>query len=371
MINGVMIMKEKAVKVLKYVLFAAISAFCVTDTAEVAAAVGKSVDKCVEVVIPSLFAMMVISSLFIRSGLNGHYPRWLGKFSRTVFGMEGYVFPIFTFGMFAGYPVGVKMLCDEYSAGRLSKRRAELLSGLCFGAGPAFVFGCISRQLYSSDRAGLIILISNIAANVLLALIMSVPLRRTFREHTHNRCGGLSADMLTDCVMQSGRAMGRICVMIVFFSVFSAFFSRTGAAAAGELLAKLPDLDRESGKVIVAALFDVTNTGDLPCGDWLLLPYISAATAFGGLCVMMQISGITAGRLSLRPFILLRSAAAVLSFCICRLITPLLMVGETVSVSAVKAEGVSSRTPVPSVLLIIMTAMLMLEFDKKRERNTA
>ena len=32
--------------------------------------------------------------------------------------MEGKELPIFTFGMVAGYPGGVKMLCDEYSFGQ-------------------------------------------------------------------------------------------------------------------------------------------------------------------------------------------------------------------------------------------------------------
>jgi hypothetical protein len=373
MINGVMNMREYVTKgfdIAKKAILSALLLFCIFDTGSAAAAVGESINKCVNIVIPSLFAMLAVSTLFIRSGINGRFPRWMGKFSRALFGMESSVFPIFTFGMFAGYPVGVKMLCDEYSAGRLSKRRAELLSGLCFGAGPAFVFGCISRQLYSSDRAGIIILISNVSANFILAFIMSFALRKTVEEHLKPKKCSLSADMLTECVLKSGRAMADICIMVVFFSVLTAFLSRAGAAA-GELFGKLPDLDRKSGEVIVAALLDVTNIGKLPRGDWLLLPYVSGASAFGGVCVMFQISALTAGRFSLKPFILLRCAAAVLSYFICRMVMPFLMEAETVAVSTMKVSSVSNNSPIPSVMLVLMTVMLMLEFDKKRGKNTA
>lgn len=373
MINGVMIMRkfaEKAYKAVKLGLIMGVFIFCLADTAAAAQAVGEAVERCINVVIPSLFAMLAVSALIIRSGALSIMPQWAGKLSRRLFGMEGSIFPIFTFGMFAGYPVGVKMLCEQYGAGNITKRRAELLSGLCFGAGPAFIFGCISRQLYGSDRAGTVILISNAAANVLIALIVSPLLRRSAEAAAPERSLRISAEMLTDSVIRSGRAMADICIMITAFSVFTAFLTVSGTAAAvGELLGKLPDLDRISGEATVAAVLDVTNMGKYPSGDWLLLPYISGLTAFGGVCVIFQISALTAGKISLKPFILMRSAAGAVSFGICRLIMPYFMEGETVAAAAVNVR--SSSSPIPSVMLVIMTAMLMCEFGKKGNKRAA
>lgn len=355
---------EKAIKAAKIAAVSAAFLYFLTDTGAAAEAVGESIQRCIDIVIPSLFAMMIVSSLITMSGMLTFLPHWLGKLSRLVFGMEGSVFPVFTFGMIAGYPVGVKMLCEEVAAGRLTKKRAELLSGLCFGAGPAFILGCISRQLYTSRNAGLVILISTVSANIFLALIMSVPLRRTAASDSSPRSVSISADMLTDCVLRSGRAMGDICIMIAAFAAANAALARTGAtAAAGELLGKLPDLDRMRGEVIVAALLDVTNVGKLPCGDWLLLPYISALTAFGGVCVMFQIAALTAGKLSLRPLIIMRTAAAVLSFFICRLIMSFFMESEITAVLSPRMS--STASPVPSLMLIIMTVLLMVEYGSK------
>ena len=375
MIKGVMIMKifaEKAAKTVKLAILAAAVMFCTFDTAAAAEAVYGSVLRCLNVVIPSLFAMMIVSALIVRSGALTVMPRWCGRISRFVFGMEGNIFPIFTFGMFAGYPVGVKMLCEEYTAGRISKKRAELLAGLCFGAGPAFTFGCISHQLYSSDKAGKAILISNISANFILALIMSIFLRKDAEESFKGRKFSLSSEMLTDSVVHSGRAMGDICIMITAFSVVNSLLIRIGTAAAvGELLAKLTCLDRRSGEALVAALLDITNVSALSCGDWLLLPYISALVSFGGICVMFQLSAVSAGRISLRPLIIMRIAAAFMSFWICRMILPYFMEYETVEVSASAVCRNSGGSPVSSVMLVLMTVMLMCEMSGKSNKKPA
>ena len=375
MINGVMFMRksaEKASTALKFAALAAAVVFCMTDTASVSKAVSESISHCINVVIPSLFAMMIVSALIVRSGALTVMPKWCGRISRLVFGMEGNIFPIFTFSMLAGYPVGTKMLCDEYNAGRLTKRRAELLSGLCFGAGPAFIFGCISHQLYNSDNAGKVIFISNISANLILALFMSFILRKETLHNDTSRNFCISSEMLADSVVSSGRAMADICVMIIAFSVVNAVLSRIGAAAAvGELLSKLTCLDNASGEAIVAAALDITNVSAFPRGDWLLLPYVSALVSFGGICVMFQLSSLTSNRISLRPFIIMRITAAVISFMVCRIILPYFMEYEIVEVSALAVSRTSSGSAVPSVMLVFMTVMLMWEMSGNSKKKTA
>ena len=63
MINMVMIMRnftKKAIKCAKAAAAAAAFAFCMTKTAEVSQAVSGAVERCIGVVIPSLFAMMIV-----------------------------------------------------------------------------------------------------------------------------------------------------------------------------------------------------------------------------------------------------------------------------------------------------------------------
>lgn len=360
----------KALKVMKLAAAAGAFLFCLTDTAAASRAVAEGAERCIYIVIPSLFAMMAVSGIIVRSGITGLLPRAAGRLGRLIFGMEETVLPIFTFGMFAGYPVGVKMLCDEYSAGNLTKRRAELLSGLCFGAGPAFIFGCLSVQLYSSDRAGLIILFSAVAANVLLAAAMSGVLRKTASEPRKRRSVCISGEMLTDSILKSGRSMADICIMITAFSVITEMLDRIGViAAAGELLSGIFPVSSDTGGALARAFLDITNISGLPSGDASLLPYISALVSFGGVCVIFQLSALAAGRLSLRPFMLTRCAAAVLSFVICSIIMPHFYIAEAVEVSTLHLGSGRVASPVPSFMLILMTLMLLRELGGRSSES--
>ena len=362
-----MIMKKRAAKAVGLMAAAVFFLLCLTENECTYAAVRDSVRRCLDTVIPSLFAMMTASALIISSGLTSAVPRWAGRLGRAIFGMEGRELPIFIFGMVAGYPVGVKMLCSEYLSGHITKRRAELLSGLCFGAGPAFIFGCISGQLYGSRRAGMLILVSTVAANAVLALLMAPVLRRTAPAAEVPRRFRVSPQMLTDCVIGSGRAMAEICVMIVFFSVVTSLFIGAAGAAVVELPRKLHYLGGMTAEAPIAAFLDVTNVAGFSRGDWLLLPLITGLTSFGGVCVLLQLAAVTRGKLSLVPFIIMRGAATVLSYIICRGLLPLFMEGETTAVSSIRTEGTRSESPVPSVMLMIMVVVLMLEVSGKKE----
>ena len=352
---------EKAVKAAKTAILILLLLFCVTDMAAVSQAVYSSVLRCINVVIPSLFAMMAISSIIVRSGITESLPRWFGRISR-----------LFSFGMFAGYPVGVKMLCELYSKGRISKRRAELLSGVCVGAGPAFIFGCLSSKFWNSERIGMLIFISTISANIVMAIGVSFLLRRTDEKKPSTcRSVSITAEMLNDCVIQSGRVMAEICLMIVGFAVFNAFLVRTGImATSGKLVAKLLYIDSASGSTLIPALIDITNAGSV-AGGCQLLPCISGLVSFGGLCVFIQLRTLTAGKFSLKPFIIMRAAAALMSFVICHFLIPYFIFGEAVEVASVKVSEGGADSVISSIMLIIMVIMLMLEYGKNKRYSSA
>ena len=110
---------------------------------------------------------------------------------------------------------------------------------------------------------------------------------------------------------------------------------------------------------------DVTAAGELPHGNYTLLPVLSAAVSFGGVCVLFQIASIFSGKLSMLPLILTRTAASALSFGICRLIMPYMLRNETVT-AAVTASVHKAPSPVPSVMLILMTFAVLRETGKER-----
>lgn len=358
-------MKKKLFLYLKVLILVFTAIICLVKTDITSHAVSDALDRCLDVIIPSLYSMMIISPLLIKSGITGSISKFTGSIGRIVFGMERIVFPVFVFSMFAGYPIGTKMLCSAYENGLIEKRRAEIFCGLCFGAGPAFIFGCISGQIYGSSSAGNIILVSAVGANIILALIVSVFMRKNCDSRKNTAEIKLSADMLTDCVISGGRSMADICFMVIAFAVITEILDYSGIISAlAVLFSKITTLSGTESQQFVKAVMDVTAVNGFSYGNYELLPYLSSLVSFGGICVIFQISAVTSGKLSLKPLILMRISASVISFFICRIITPFMLSNETVYTSSLNVSTHQAHSPVPSIILIIMTFVLFCEYEK-------
>ncbi|MDE6775482.1 MAG: hypothetical protein K2J37_04185 [Ruminococcus sp.] len=324
-------------KMLAILFMACIAIYCLVFPANAGAAAADGVKRCIESVIPPLYAMMAVSGILIRSGIIFRCGKYLTPVSRILFGINGECAAVFLFSLTAGYPVGAKIIYTMYNNKTLPKRFAELLSGVCFGSGTAFIFGCIT----SDKRMGALILVSAVSANIILLLILSVYFRRfeiSSGKVTEIR---FSADMLTDCVSSAGRTMGELCFMVTAFSVFSAMLEDYGI---------IPD-----NSVIIRTVLDITSITELNADS----PLTTGMLSFGGICVLMQISAIFRGNLSILPLAVIRIAASALSYIICRLLLPVFLAGETVAANLTIGELHKAPSPVPSVLLIIMTAAVI------------
>lgn len=322
--------------------------FCMTKSTAASEAVSSASERCLTAVIPSLYAMMIVSGLMIRTGLIQCAARYTSRAGRLIFGMEGEVSAVFLFSMFAGYPVGARMIGQLYDSGRLSKRRAELFCGVCYGAGPAFVQGCIAQRLYGSQAVGRTIVISTVAANIVLALGLSLFVRRDASDNAPAKAA-CSKDVLTDCILSAGRSMAEICFMITAFAVAAAMLDDSGVfAVLGDRYA-----------AIARTLLDVTAVEELPRRDYTLIPLLSGIVSFGGICVICQAAAMNSGRLNAAPMIIMRVISGIISYFVCRLIMPYTLRGETVAAASSHISLHSKPSPIPSVMLILMTFMLL------------
>lgn len=357
-------MQKKIFSYIKISVLICTALLCLIKTDIVRLAVSDALERCIHIIIPSLYAMMIISPLLIKSGLIDSMARFTGSAGKILFGMDGIVLPVFLFSMVAGYPVGTKMIYTAYEKGLIEKRRAEIFCGLCFGAGPAFITGCISGQLYGSKSAGNVILVSTLSANILLALAVSVFMRKKCNSAVSKPNIKLSADMLTECVISGGHSIMDICFMVTAFAVATAILEYSGIiSAVGGMLSDVTNLSVSDSMQFVKAVLDVTAVDGFSSGDYSLLPYLSFLVSFGGICVIFQISAVS-GKLSLKPLILMRITASVISLIICKLIMPFMLSGETVLTSTVNIRTHQADSPVPSVMLIIMTFFLFCEYEK-------
>lgn len=340
-------------KNIKSILFVILSVglclFCFLYPTDVKSAVGEGINRCISVIIPSLYAMITASAILIKSGILSVIGRYISPITRRIFGMDGETGAVFLFSLVSGYPVGAKMIYSMYTEGRLSKKKAELMAGLCFGSGTAFIFGCAA----SSAEIGRAILISNLTAEFILAVVLSVCLRKSESTREKTRKIGISADMLTDCVCSSGKSLGDMCCCVVIFSVLAKILEKSGIFSY---------ISVYSG--VVRAILDVTAISEISVD----VPTAAALISFGGLCVFFQISAIFRGKLSMLPLAAIRISAALLSWGICRLLLVFFMSGDAEMVFAPASRFHSESSPVPSVMLILMTGVVIAEtakIDKK------
>ena len=358
--------EEKGIILLKSAILLTAVYFCAAETSLVKSAVSDGIERCLTVVIPSLYAMMIAAVMIVKSGILRCIPRFARYIGRMLFGMGGENLAVFVFSMFAGYPAGAKIITEQYSSGDITEREASLLCGVCFGAGPAFIMGCISGTLYGSGIAGKIIIISTVSANILTAFAVSFFLRKSGNPaEASRRQINISGSLLTESVVSAGRTIGELCFMITAFSVITAMLDRLGAiSAAAGIFSSISGFSREVSEAFIPAVLDITAVQGLPADNYALLPWICALGSSGGICVFFQTAAIIAGRFPLRRFILLRGIASVLSFGICRLIMPFMLRDEIIAVSSVNIGAYSAPSPVPSVMLLLMTFIIMAEYDK-------
>lgn len=328
-------------KMLMMIFSVGLCGFCLLFPGSVKAAASGGINRCISVIIPSLYAMMTASAILMKSGTISGMGRFIDPVSRKIFGINGELTAILFFSLIAGYPVGAKMIVTLYRENRISKKAAEIMAGLCFGSGTAFIFGCAA----SSAAVGRLLLLSTVTADILIVLIMSPWLRKNCGVGEIPHKADFSADLLTECTISAGRSIAEICFCVVIFSVISQMLTDSG------VLRFFGSID------FVRAFLDVTALS----GTSLSLPYAAGLLSFGGICVFLQITAIFKGELSALPLAVIRAAAALLSGILCRLFFPIFIENSTVDVFSSDWELHREVSPIPSIMLILMTAMLIAE----------
>lgn len=85
--------------------------FCVCFAEQIQMEMRSALTRCLTTIIPSLYAMMILSQMLLESGvwrLLAKPFRWFGE---KCLGIAEPYFAVFLLSQFAGYPVGAGMLC--------------------------------------------------------------------------------------------------------------------------------------------------------------------------------------------------------------------------------------------------------------------
>ena len=322
--------------------------------AEVSSAVREAAERCLNILIPSLFAFMTAASMLAESGCADMIAKPFRPVSHYVFRMPEKIFSAMLLSFIAGYPVGIRLISDMLDREELDSRTARLSASFCYCGGPAFYSGAVGLAIFGSRQVGLLIFLSVLLADICIALIVCRFSELNVQKSVSHKSKG---SLLVNSVNSAGRSMAAVCLTAVFFSAVMAVGEACGLFAG---ISRIFGLSH-NGITIVKSFIEITSLAGLKGSPYRLLPVICAACSFGGICVIMQLFSLKSQKLSLLSFIELRPLAAVLSAVFCKILQPHL-VDEAVSAISVNKSLLNINNFGASICLILM--IFLLNFKK-------
>lgn len=291
-----------------------------TCSAELAVILCQRLGYCLQYLIPSLYAGMLICQWMVSLGGLDLLQRVMARF-----GMNGALFGVYFLSQIAGYPIGAFMLRKMVFDGKCSVIDAKRYAAICFGAGPSFPVGLAGAQLLGSPEAGWLLFLCCILAN---AGVAAVTLRKGW--HTPMENSKMSEQSAVSALVKSAQqtleSLLRITATVLLFGVIRFVCDTIGITqllqTVGNFIGIAPDIT----KALFYTLCDITNLAEL-CSAGIpysvLLPLFAACITFGGICVHCQCLSLGESAVSFCRLLCTRTMAALLAALICHLMLPI------------------------------------------------
>lgn len=234
---------------------------------------------CARTLVPSLFIYMVLSKIIISLPITDILIKRVG------------IAPIMlAIGSLCGCPIGAKNAVSLFESKKISKRFAEYLCSFTNNASISFVIGYVGGELFGNTAVGLKLFLFQIIASILTAVIMKKLLFGKEKLPTVIPSKAQKVG-LREAVSDSAITMINLCACAVFFIV------------CGDAVSGIFNINGIGIAVLKSVLeFSSGCASALSCGIYAL-PITAFSIGFCGLSVALQVRSVTAGRLSIRPFI--------------------------------------------------------------------
>lgn len=256
---------------------------------QVRAGAASGVFLCIQVLIPSLFPFMVLSSFVVTSNLASCVPVFTERIMRFLFRLPKESFMVILLAMTGGYPVGAKGIHNLHKSGKITEDEAERMSLFCVASGPGFLVTYLGCAMLRSPESGYILLAAQIISFVLLGFIARFfsKSKEPKMQRTEDKNENLTGNALVTSVKEAISSCGYMCALVVLFaSICEIFIYLTKGA---------PEL------LWLTGILEITNGTKLLCTDYSLVT-ISVLCGFGGLCVHLQVFAML-GKIKVRKIL--------------------------------------------------------------------
>ena len=339
--------------------------FCLGFPREIGESVQNSTGRCLDIIIPSMFIFMCITTFISMSGLHSLLGMPFKIISEKLFRLPKEGFAVFLLSLISGYPAGIKLVKDCCNSGGITSEQKRILGYICCCGGPAFISGTAAQYLYPDSNAAVLIFTSIISANILTAFFLTRCLPKI--KKSPKRRTETDIKTLIPAVRSASSAMMQMCIMIVAFGGLLQMLKLSGGIEAIALpVSRTLDISAETVSAVIMSFLEISNIVTLPCMNEALFPAVTFLLSFGGVCVMMQIAALADKDLPIVRFIAARLCTALEAGVISRLLLPLLTLPKADIPCSADFHAV---TPTPhhafaAAMLVVMMGMMI-----KKEKN--
>lgn len=314
---------------------------------------------CGNILIPSLFPFMVLSSFIVTSGFSEFIGKYLTPITKRLFHSNGEIGSVIILGLCGGFPVGAKGIATLYREEKIDLITAKALSMFLVGGGPAFVVFVVGSALYHNAITGAILWLSQVITQIILGIFACRKIKYSPAKITEKNKTPLSNALVAST--NSGiNGILSLCGMVI---VFSSFMGLCDDLRITEYIIRfmgVSGIPEGISQAIISSLWEVTKGCSMCCDLSAPLWLCSFALGWGGICVHFQIYSLTDSiNIPKIKFTLYRLAQGVISAVISAIIfsfyTPTLATYH--SHTTVKT---ASYSYVGSIALVFMSIIFVL-----------
>lgn len=262
--------------------------------------VSEGVLRCVEVLIPSLFPFMVLSSFCVKSGLSAAIGRVAAPAMKFLFHLPGSSAATIVMGMIGGYPVGaqgIRALLDEKS---ITPNQARQMLWFCVGAGPAFTISAVGEGMFGDRTIGLLLYLAQVATSLTMGIAVGwLQKKKENRAAFHHPSSPSAAESvktpvanaLVDSVSGVMAALIQMCAFVILFSALLSLLERLEIFSHLSSLFSHTGIPPRYGELLPSALLEVTAGAGRAAGQHAVF-FAAFALGWSGLSVHFQIYAI-------------------------------------------------------------------------------
>lgn len=311
---------------------------------EASSGIKKGIDICLNILIPSLFLLLCISSFFISCGLPSVVKDKINKPLNFFFGISANSAEVMTAGLTGGYNMATKWSVKLAEQGIISRDEAVRTAVFFTSPGLSFCINIAGSNIYSSKSLGIRFFISAVLSSLICAAVYQQIKKQKSNYIPYIKKTSVP-QALTDSVEASSHIILNICAWVVlYYGICPLATKITGKSFISEFI----------------NLFGEVTSGIKTASTKYPAELSSFILSFGGICIFLQqLPDIIKLKINPLSFLFARITISTLSV----ILFSLSMFLFPISTSAFSPESkirIVSHSPVGSFSLMLLCCVFIL-----------